>query len=68
MDPFSAVLSGISCLVLILWVVAGNMLALALVFVRYEECLGKQAGEQEDGDDDLKHGLLRSSVWPEGGQ
>ena len=54
MDPFSAVLSGISCLVLIIWVVAGNMLALALVFVRYEECLGKQAGEQEDGDDDLK--------------
>ena len=54
MDPFNAVLSGISCLVLILWVVGGNMLALVLVVVRFEECLGKQAGEQEDGDDDLK--------------
>ena len=30
------------------------MLALGLVGVRFEECLGKQAGEQEDGDDDLK--------------
>ena len=55
MDPFNAVLSGISCLVLILWVVGGNMLALVLVVVwLIEECLGKQAGEQEDGDDDLK--------------
>ena len=54
MDHFNAVLSGISCLVLILWVVGGNMLALVLVFVRFEECLGKQAGKQEDGDDDLK--------------
>ena len=55
MDPFNAVLSGISCLALILWVIAGNMLALVLLVVRLiEECLGKQAGEQEGGDDDLK--------------
>ena len=43
MDPFIPVL------------IAGNMLALVLVVVRLiEECLGKQAGEQKDGDDDLK--------------
>ena len=54
MDPF-AVLLGIFCLVLVLWVIAGNMLALVLVVVRLiEECLGKQAGEPDDGDDDLK--------------
>ena len=50
MDPF-AVLLGI----FLLWVIAANMLALVLVVVWLnEECLGKQAGEQEDGDDDLK--------------
>ena len=54
MDPF-AVLLGI----FLLWVIAANMLALVRVVVWLnEECLGKQAGEQEDGDDDLKDGLL----------
>ena len=37
------------------------MLALVLVFVRFEECLGKQAGEQEDGDDDLKEVICQAS-------
>ena len=50
MDPF-AVLLGI----FLLWVIACNMMALVFVVVRMiEECQGKQAGEQEDGDDDLK--------------
>ena len=50
MDPFIAVL------------IAGNMLALVLVVVRLiEECLGKQAGEQKDGDDDLKEVICQAS-------
>ena len=50
MDPFIAVL------------IAGNMLALVLVVVRLiEECLGKQAGEQKDGDDDLKEVICQVS-------
>ena len=50
MDPFIPVL------------MAGNMLALVLVVVRLiEECLGKQAGEQKDGDDDLKEVICQVS-------
>ena len=50
MDPFIPVL------------IAGNMLALVLVVVRLiEECLGKQAGEQKDGDDDLKEVICQAS-------
>ena len=50
MDPFIPVL------------IAGNMLALVLVVVRLiEECLGKQAGEQKDGDDDLKEVICQGS-------
>ena len=50
MDPFIPVL------------IAGNMLALVLVVVRLiEECLGKQAGEQKDGDDDLKEVICQVS-------
>ena len=50
MDPFIPVL------------IAGNMLALVLVVVwLIEECLGKQAGEQKDGDDDLKEVICQAS-------
>ena len=53
MDPFIPVL------------IAGNMLALVLVVVRLiEECLGKQAGEQKDGDDDLKEIICQVSSRP----
>ena len=57
MDPF-AVLLGI----FLLWVIACNMMALVFVVVRMiEECQGKQAGEQEDGDDDLKEVICQAS-------
>ena len=56
MDPF-AVLLGI----FLLLVVGSNMLAFALGVVRFKELLGKQAGEQEDGDDDLKEVICQAS-------
>ena len=49
MDPFAVFL-----VIFLLLVVGSNMLAFALGVVRFKELLGKQAGEQEDGDDDLK--------------
>ena len=50
MDPFIPVL------------IAGNMLALVLVVVRLiEECLGKQAGDQKDGDDELEEVICQAS-------
>ena len=46
MDPFAVFLG-----IFLLLVVGSNMLAFALGVVRFKELL---AGEQEDGDDDLK--------------
>ena len=54
MDPFAVFLG-----IFLLLVVGSNMLAFALGVVRFKELLGKQAGEQEDGDDDLKESRKR---------
>ena len=56
MDPFAVFLG-----IFLLLVVGSNMLAFALGVVRFKELLGKQAGEQEDGDDDLKEVICQGS-------
>ena len=44
---------GISRFNLVLWIFGVNLLALVFIILRLEEFLGKQAGEQEDGDDNV---------------